>query len=252
LISLPDSTGIITGNSINQYFSGVKCHATESKASLLWLENTISGLAGKVYPLEELRNVHKTAKEVGLAVHLDGARLLNACVASGVPPKEYCKYTDSLMFTFTKGIGAPFGAVLVGDYKFINEAKIYKKKFGGGMHQSGIMAAACRYALENNVEKLEQDHKRAKLFAKLLLDEDKDVGLNITIPETNIVIIDVSSLEINAALFIEAALQKCLLLYPWSKNCVRAVFHSGVDDNMVFEAARIIREITISSKHNLH
>lgn len=240
LVSLHDSPGIIRSDQLMQYFSVSKCHATEPKIPLLWLENTISGLAGKVYPLEELKKVYNTAKKIGLSVHLDGARLLNACIATGISPSEYCKYTDSLTITFTKGIGAPFGAMLIGSNQFIYEANIYKKRFGGGMHQSGMMAAACKYALENNVRKIHLDHANAKLFTDLL---NKNTGLDITTPETNIVIIDISSFGMDAKSFVEKTKSKGLLLYLWNNKCVRAVFHYGINNHMLLKAVQIIQEI---------
>lgn len=242
LTTIENSQGVITSDHLEQHYSTPKCYATDLYASLLWLENTISGLGGKIYPLEKMRQVYQTAKAMGLSVHLDGARLLNASVAEGVQPAAYCQCADTIMLTFTKGIGAPFGAVLMGDRDFIERATRFKKKFGGGMHQSGMMAAACKYALEKNIVYLQEDHRRAQLFAKLLI-ESKDIQLSIEMPETNMVIIDMSSFQMNTHSLVEQAKKSGLLLCLWGNDTVRAVFHRGISDYMVYNAVEIMQEI---------
>ena len=152
---------------------------------LLCVEQTHNIGGGSVWDIDQLHAVCQTAKEHGLATHMDGARLMNAVVASGVSAKDQAKYADSVWIDFTKGLGAPLGAVLAGSADFIEEARRYKHMFGGAMRQAGMMAAGCIYALENNIERLQEDHDNAKLLAEGLSTID---GITVESPiDTNMV-----------------------------------------------------------------
>ena len=132
------------------------------------LENTHRSAGGRVWPLEELREVAATARELGMGVHLDGARLMNAAVASGVPAAEYGRLADSVTLCFSKGLGCPLGAVIATSEERIAEAWRAKFLFGGAMRQAGIVAAAALYALDHHVERLAEDHARARRLADAL------------------------------------------------------------------------------------
>ncbi len=133
--------------------------------TLVEVENTIGGYC---YPLENLEGIRDFADTHGLKVHMDGARIFNAQQAMGIPVKTYAKYADTLTFCLSKGLGCPVGSLLCGDEAFINKALTVRKILGGGMRQTGILAAAGLYALEHNVERLNDDHRRAKTIAKAL------------------------------------------------------------------------------------
>ena len=135
---------------------------------LVSLENTHNRGGGAVYPVDRIREIHGVARAEGLAMHLDGARLLNASVASGLPAPEITQYFDSCTLCLSKGLGAPVGSVIAASEAFIDRAQRYRKMFGGGMRQAGILAAAAIYALENNIERLADDHQNAKLLAELI------------------------------------------------------------------------------------
>ncbi|MGM0522264.1 MAG: GntG family PLP-dependent aldolase, partial [Pseudomonadota bacterium] len=136
-----------------------------ARTRLLALENTIGG---KVLPADYVTQATDLAREHGLATHLDGARLFNAAVASNTPLKNLCLPFDSISLCFSKGLGAPIGSVLVGSQAFIDRARRWRKVVGGGMRQSGVIAAACQYALEHNVDSLADDHRRAEQLADAL------------------------------------------------------------------------------------
>jgi threonine aldolase len=139
-------------------------------ATLVCVENTHNGAGGMVTTVAELTAMHDVAASAGLPVHMDGARLWNAHVATGVPLAEFARTADSVMLSFSKGLGCPVGAILVGDAELVQRAHMVRKRLGGGMRQSGILAAAALYALENHLGRLAEDHAAARRFAELLAD----------------------------------------------------------------------------------
>lgn len=242
LTTIDSSCGMLTPESFSNYFFRSGGHFTEPTATLLWLENTISGAGGKIFSLTDLDALYTLAKAKKLSIHLDGARLFNASAATGISPVKYSSYADSLMITFTKGLGAPFGAILVGDKEFIDRARKYKKSFGGGMHQSGMMAAGCHYALKNHLSNISQDNLHAALFVRLLSDA---VGKEICceVPETNIVMLNTKQFNVKAKDLVLAAKREGVLLYYWDWMTARAVFHSGISSIDVRKAATILLNI---------
>ena len=153
---------------------------------LLCVEQTANLGGGSIWPVKQLDAVASTAGGAGLSTHMDGARLLNACVKSGVPADRYASRYDSCWIDFTKGLGAPIGAVLAGSEEFINAAWRVKQRIGGGMRQSGVIAAYCLYALEHNVERLADDHR---LAAHIAAEMAVMPGVRSVLPvETNIII----------------------------------------------------------------
>jgi len=139
-------------------------HAGQTR--LIEVENTHNRAGGTVYPLDEIQKLAEVARERKIPLHLDGARLLNAVVYTGIPPQEYAKYFDSVSLCLSKGLGAPVGSVLSGSGEFIAKALRIRKVFGGAMRQAGILAAAGLYALEHNVGRLKTDHENARILAE--------------------------------------------------------------------------------------
>jgi threonine aldolase len=160
------------------------------RSRLAWVEQTTNMGGGRVWPLQTIDEVLATATRHGLRTHLDGARLLNAVVASGVPASEYAGGFDTAWIDFTKGLGAPVGAVLAGSAELIGEAWRRKQMLGGALRQSGIVAAACLYALDHHVDRLADDHEHARLLAEGLAALP-DVGIDPAAVQTNIVIFEV-------------------------------------------------------------
>jgi threonine aldolase len=192
---------------------------------LVCVEQTTNMGGGRVWPREQVRGVLAKARELGLATHLDGARLMNAVVASGLDAAEWAGDFDSAWLDFTKGLGAPVGACLVGSAAFIEEAWRWKQMLGGAMRQSGIVAAAGLYALEHHVERLAEDHARARRLAEGLAMLP-GLELDPATVETNIVIFAVP----DAAAFCAALAAEDVAMSHFGPHSVRAVTHLDVDD----------------------
>ena len=194
------------------------------RSRLVSLEQTTNIAGGRVWPLEQMRSVLAVAREAGMRAHLDGARLMNAVVASGVPAREWAGPFDTAWLDFTKGLGAPVGAVLAGSRELIDEAWRYKQMWGGAMRQAGIVAAAGLYALDHHVERLAEDHENARALAEGLA-ELEGVELDPDEVETNIVVFGVPDAEAFCAALERAG----VLMYAIGPRRVRAVTHLDVD-----------------------
>jgi threonine aldolase len=203
------------------------------------MENTHNRCGGTIWPLEAMQAVADLAKERGLKVHLDGARLWNAHVATGVPLADYAATADSVSVCFSKGLGAPVGSCLAGSYEFVERARNNRKRFGGAMRQAGIIAAGAIYAVEHNIERLAEDHQNAATLASYLLQVP---GLAIPHPvQTNIVIADVSALD-GASAVLELLKERGVLCGMASPSRVRFVTHLDVSA----EAVKAAGEIAVS------
>jgi threonine aldolase len=189
--------------------------------SLVALENTHNGAGGKVTPLDEMRRLSAVARERGLPVHLDGARLWNASVATGAPLADFAACADTVMVSFAKGLGAPVGAALAGPAAVMDRLWDIRKRLGGGMRQSGILAAGVLYALEHQYDRLAEDHANARRLGQLV---DGAVGARVVPPDTNIVMVDLPE-GITATQVAQAAAKEGVLLSPWSATRVRLVVH---------------------------
>ncbi len=209
---------------------------------LVWLENTHNRGGGKVFPLDKMKDIRNLAMGYDLAVHLDGARLFNACVASDIPPEEYARQVDSLSFCFSKGLGAPVGSILAGTAEFIKRAHRYRKMLGGSMRQAGILAAAALYALDNNIERLAEDHAGAKRLAKALGDIG-GVQIQNKPVETNLVFFDVAGAGKNALEIMNEARERGVLINPEDFTVMRAVTHLGVSAGDIEKAIGVFTEI---------
>jgi threonine aldolase len=190
---LPGNAGRITPEQIRTV---VETADWLQPVGIVVLEQTHRSAGGRVWPLDALAEVATTARSLGLAVHLDGARLMNASVASGIAAAGYGRLADTVTLCFSKGLGCPLGAVLAGSTKKIDEAWRLKFLFGGALRQAGVVAAAMLYALEHNVERLAEDHARAKRLAEALAEAGLPVDVDAT--ETNFVGVDVGSIGIDA------------------------------------------------------
>ncbi len=207
--------------------------------TLLSVEQTSNLGGGAVWPAAELAAVARAARAHGLATHMDGARLMNAVVASGVSAAEMAAGYDSVWLDFTKGLGAPLGAVLAGSEAFIGAAWRWKQRLGGAMRQAGICAAACLYALDHNVDRLGLDHENARLLARLLAEVP---GLSVVTPETNLVFFDTSATGLTAAGLAAAVRPQGLLISAMGRYLGRACLHLDVGAGEVEEAVSLIRK----------
>lgn len=197
--------------------------------ALVVLENTHNFGGGTVQPLEAIRAVRRATRERGVAMHLDGARLWNAHIASGVPLADYGREFDTVSVCLSKGLGAPVGSVLVGSTDAMAEARIWRKRYGGGMRQAGILAAAGRYALTHHLARLADDHARARRAAEAFAEAAPGC-LDPAYVETNILVVDVSVAGWTGPDLAAAALEQGVRIYPVSPAAVRLVWHLDVDD----------------------
>jgi threonine aldolase len=209
---------------------------------LICLENTHNRGGGAIYPIEEIVRIHKLARQRGLSMHLDGARLFNACVASGVEARDYARYFDSVAFCLSKGLGCPVGSLVVGSAELIERVHRYRKMFGGGMRQVGILAAAGLYALDHHISRLKEDHDNAKRLATGLHGLE-GVTVNPDEVETNIVIFDVGGTGRDAESVCEALRNQGVLTFAISKTRVRAVTHLDVSRDDIEEAIERIHQV---------
>jgi threonine aldolase len=206
---------------------------------LVEVEQTANRGGGSCWPVEKLNAVSEVARRHGLAVHMDGARLLNAAVALRTPASEIAAGCDSVWLDFTKGLGAPLGAVLAGSRHFIGEAWRWKQRLGGAMRQGGICAAACRYALDNNVGRLAEDHANAKLLARGMAQLP---GITVEQPETNLVFFDTGGAGLTVGEF-AARLRPHGVLISGHGHRGRACTHLGVNAVEVEEAVGIMQRV---------
>jgi threonine aldolase len=210
---------------------------------LLCLENTHNRLGGAVVPFDELKAVSDRARERGIRIHLDGARIWNASIASNVSLFEYGNLFDSVSVCFSKGLGAPVGSMLLADADTITRAHRFRKVFGGGMRQIGVITAAARFAVHNNIARLADDHKKAAAFKKKL----SEIGELIFLPEgtpTNMCIFDIRGLTPRPVDEILTLLHKRgVQLTPSGSGQIRAVTHQNVSIEQVLEAATVIRDL---------
>ena len=198
-----------------------------ARVSLLCLENTHNRHGGAILPLDVLATLARTARGRGLKVHLDGARLWNASVATGIPVREWAAHADSLMMCFSKGLGAPIGSILVGRADFIRRARRTRKQWGGGMRQVGVLAAACLHALEHHVARLADDHRRAKRLAAGLREAQ---GVRVAEPETNIVMAELEHAGLDRGRLLDALEARHVRMGPSGPRRIRAITHLDVDD----------------------
>lgn len=207
--------------------------------TLVSVEQTSNLGGGAVWPLQLLKAVAETAHGAGLATHMDGARLMNAVIASGVPAREMVQGYDSVWLDFTKGLGAPLGAVLAGSSAFIDAAWRWKQRVGGSMRQAGIGAAACLYALDHHIERLAEDHENARILARGLAQIP---GITVEMPETNLVFFDTSGTGMQADALAGRARREGVAISVMGKFRGRACLHLDVDRNGVEEALAVLRK----------
>lgn len=205
---------------------------------LVCVENTHNRGGGSLYPMKAIEEIRSVVVKHGLKYHLDGARLWNASVATGIKVSEYAKHFDSVSVCLSKGLGAPVGSVLTGTKEYIAKAKRFRKIFGGGMRQAGILAAAGLYALENNFRRLAEDHEKAKTFATILNSSTK-YDVSVEHVETNIVIFGIKY-PMSIDKFIAEAKSRGVLISAGSAGKLRAVTHLDVTMESVKKAAEIL------------
>jgi len=234
---IPGERGIFGTVEMETVLRPVDVHYPRTK--LVCLENTTNRGGGKVWPLEKIAEVENSARKNNLKMHLDGARLWNAAIALQVPEAEITRYFDSVSVCFSKGLGAPVGSALVGSHDFILEARRFRKQFGGGMRQAGIIAAGALYALENNRKRLAEDHANAKMFANGLA-EIQGIEINPDDVETNIVMFGLTKMSSHDLL--KQLGEQDTHMLPMNNSSIRAVTNLMVTEKQIPEALEQIRK----------
>ena len=246
LRTLPGPRGTFGGADVERAVRDVDIYAPRSR--VVSVEQTANLGGGAVWTLEALRDVAEAAKRHGLALHMDGARLMNAVVASGVSAADFARASDSVWIDLTKGLGCPIGAVLAGSAAFIAEARRWRQMFGGAMRQAGIAAAAGIYALENHVERLAEDHANAKRFAELIAPLP-GVALDPASVETNLVFFDLGRDGMDAPALAARLQERGVQVGAVDRRRIRAVTHLDVDRAQVEAAARMMGEVLADEPH---
>lgn len=220
--------GILTVEQIEAALRPADDHYPQT--GMICLENTHNRAGGTIYPLAEIKRISAFAKSKGLPLHLDGARIWNAIVASGISLAEYCQYFDSASLCFSKGLGAPVGSIVVGSKAFIKRAHFYRKAYGGGIRQGGILAAAAHYALDNHLEPMKDDHRRARQFAESI-NNMKGLSVDLSTVQTNMVIFDVDPAAISAEDLVNRLTDNGVLMFAFGPTRVRAVTYMEISDD---------------------
>lgn len=243
---IPSDKGIFTGADLAAAIrTGDGRHNPISKVVVI--EQTVNRGGGAIWTLEQIADVAAVAKANGLIAHMDGARLLNAVVGSGVKATEMTRQVDTVWLDLSKGLGCPIGGVLAGSKAFINEAWRWKHRLGGAMRQSGIVAAAGVYALEHNIEKLAEDHANAKRLGELICEVP---GLALFTPkiETNIVFFDPTGAGLTSKQVYDALLERGVRMGLTYGNMIRAVTHLDVSPADIDKVGRVLKEAVAALK----
>jgi threonine aldolase len=235
---LDGKLGILTAEQVEPYIRTTAYHMPRTK--VIEVENTHNRAGGTIWPMENIISLKNLAKKHNLYYHLDGARIWNACVESGLTPKDYAEHFDSVSCCFSKGLGAPVGSAIAGSKDFIKEAYRIRKAWGGGMRQVGILAAGALYAVQNNRQRLQEDHWRAKHFAKRI-NANPNLEINMAAVQTNILLF--RPLNMSPEEGLKRCREKGLILTPGTINSIRAVTHLNVIDADIENAANILDEV---------
>ncbi len=237
LLPVKGSNGVMDPSEIQKHIRTTEYYFPKTK--LVCLENTHNRAGGTILPVDNIKEISALAKSFGIKTHLDGARIFNAYVETGIALKDYASMFDSVSFCFSKGLGCPVGSILCGPSDFIERARKWRKILGGGMRQAGILAACAIYALENNIERLREDHEKARKFAAEIAGAD-GIELMPKVVETNIVIFSVKGMEKEK--FLKMMKERGVILSSGSYDNIRAVFHLDVTGEQTMIAAGKIAE----------
>jgi threonine aldolase len=235
---LTDKFGTPKMDSVKELIDG-------KKIDLLCLENTHNNLGGTCIPEQQLGDVCSYARENGVPVHIDGARIFNAAAYLNIQVKDLTRHVDSVMFCISKGLGAPVGSMLCGSKEFIAKARKTKKLLGGTMRQAGVLAAAGLIAIQQGKERLKEDHENAYILASRIAG-NKKIAVDMETVQTNIVIADVSPSGLDAKTFEQELEKRGLKLKSMSEKHIRMVTYRGICKKDAIEAANIINELCAS------
>ncbi|MGZ8460291.1 MAG: threonine aldolase family protein [Candidatus Deferrimicrobiaceae bacterium] len=241
ILGIDAPRGIFTADDVARAIAAAPLRS-RAKVRLVAAENTHNAGGGAVFPIASLRRIRSVCRKEGIPLHLDGSRIFNASVASGVSPVEYGKACQSLMFCLSKGLGAPVGSVVVGSREFIGEARNVGLRVGGGMRQAGIVASGGLYALRHNVARLAEDHENARALARALAEIPGIDMINSPV-ETNIVLFRWKLPAMSLPDFQETLRKEGVLVDDRAFPLFRAVTHLGVGKKEIARAIRAFRKV---------
>lgn len=237
--------GILRVEDIEEMLASKPRYHVFAQLKLITLENTINSRQGQLFPYEELQRIRTFSKTKGLGIHLDGARLFNAHIACGIPLAGYAEEVDTLSVCFSKGLGAPFGSMLMGKKDIIEKAKRFRVWLGSGYHQIGFYAEAAYFALTQQMERLKEDHRLTKILAEKIsiIKELKVDPHNIS---TNMIFLDTEDLNVSSQDFLDECSRQGVLLFPWLPTVVRAVIHRDIEEDQIQKASEVILKVSES------
>lgn len=237
---LDGDRGVISADQVSGVLRPGNMH--NPRSAVVAIENTHNAAGGRIFPIDEARAVSKVAHEAGAAVHLDGARLFNAQAATGVPAAEWAACADTLTFCFSKGLGAPIGSMVCSTKAVIDEARILRKRMGGGMRQVGVIAAAARVALETGPDRLADDHAKARKLAEGLADLHEE-AVDLDTVETNMVYLNLAPFSMQAPEVSAALRDEGIVTLGMPGTAMRLVAHRDVSETDVDRALEAFRTV---------
>lgn len=229
--------GILSAEAVEEAINPDDIHYSET--ALVALENTMNKGGGSCYTMEQIAAIHAVCQQHNLPLHLDGARVFNALVATGESSARYGTYFSTISVCLSKGLGAPVGSVLLGSHEFIRKARRVRKVFGGGMRQSGFLAAAAIYALDHHVDRLVEDHRKARAIAEALTSHP--AVAEVLPVETNIVLFSPTGYRPEA--LVALLKERGILAITFGKKHVRMVTHLDIDDHQINRVIEVIRSL---------
>jgi len=235
------SDGVLLSDDVRQAIESKPRESPYAQVELVSIENTINSWQGKIFPLDRIRELRAFTQKRGIGLHLDGARIFNAHIATGVPLNIYAAEVDSLSISFSKGLGAPFGAVLLGSNEIIGKARRLRTWYGSGFHQIGFYARAALFAMQHQLDKIAEDHRLAKLLA---FELRRQCGFDICSSDvdTNMVFLEVSKIGCDADTFEKRCYERGLKALVFPPNRIRLVICRNVNENDVIRATQILVE----------
>jgi threonine aldolase len=237
---LAGDLGVFTADQVVEAIRPKNVHVPPTR--LITIENTHNSAGGTIFPLDEIRQIAKIARDHDLRLHMDGARLMNAVVATGIEASEWAAPFDSVSICLSKGLGAPVGSVLCGSREFIKQTHRYRKIFGGGMRQAGIIAAGGLYAIRHNVPELAKDHQRAQRLA-VALSQLAAVSINPEHTHTNIIMFSADN-RLGTGLEIESQLRTAgLSCFSLTGNQIRLVTHRDLTDEDIDQSIQVFQKV---------
>ncbi|MFA4133253.1 MULTISPECIES: low-specificity L-threonine aldolase [unclassified Brevibacillus] len=238
--TLVGERGALRAEEVERAIRGNNIHFPRTK--LICLENTHNRAGGAVISVAQMKSVYEIAQKHGVPVHLDGARLFNAAVAQGVAVSELSAYADTVQICLSKGLSAPVGSILAGERAFIEEARWWRKKLGGGLRQAGYLAAPGIIALTQMTERLAVDHERAQQLAKGL----RQLSLQVEQVESNIVLVNTGSIGQTAVAFLKRLEEKGVLAVDFDEYVIRFTTHRHISDQHIKTVVEAVEELLVT------